>query len=170
MIVWTVCSGFSGRSLIGLYAWSRNLLPIVVSKSGNPQSRDLILQLVKKLSAPKARSVLVNGAVRKGERLIPPPAFETLLRATFPSSARLKTMERFETIYPTLREVALGGSTGSKEMKQVSQQRFNFTIRAAGEDNPELSKEAAGISVWCFSQSTECYKQWFLKSFLSTLE
>jgi hypothetical protein len=27
-------------------------------------------------------------------------------------------------------------------------------------DNPELSKEAAGIVVWCFSQSTECYKQW----------
>lgn len=37
-----------GDLSVGLYAWSRNLLPIVVSKSGNPQSRDLVLQLVEK--------------------------------------------------------------------------------------------------------------------------
>jgi hypothetical protein len=43
------------------------------------------------LSAPKARSILVSGAVRKGERLMPPSALEILLRATFPpSSARIK--------------------------------------------------------------------------------
>ena len=43
------------------------------------------------MSTPKARPVLVNGAVRKGERLIPPSAFETLIRVTFPtSSARVK--------------------------------------------------------------------------------
>jgi hypothetical protein len=116
------------------------------------------------LSTPKARPVLVNGAVRKGERLIPPPAFETLIRVTFPSSNRVKVdvqlalvffafgfvialklsnrcqyvafiqaTERFEAIYPILREVALGGSPGSKAMKQVSQQIFSFAIKAAGE-------------------------------------
>lgn len=43
------------------------------------------------LCAPKARPVLVNGAVRKGERLIPPPAFEILIRVTFPpASTRVK--------------------------------------------------------------------------------
>ena len=43
------------------------------------------------LSTPKARPILVNGAVRKGERLIPPSSFEILMRITFPaSSARLK--------------------------------------------------------------------------------
>ena len=43
------------------------------------------------LSAPKAKSILVSGAVRKGERLMPPSALEILLRATFPpSSARIK--------------------------------------------------------------------------------
>lgn len=43
------------------------------------------------LSTPKARSILINGAVRKGERLIPPSAFEILMRVTFPaSSARVK--------------------------------------------------------------------------------
>jgi hypothetical protein len=42
------------------------------------------------LSTPEAQPVLVNGAVRKGEQLIPPRAFETLIRVTFPSSNRLK--------------------------------------------------------------------------------
>jgi len=37
-----------GDLSVGLYAWARNLLPIVISKSGNPQSRDLVLQLVEK--------------------------------------------------------------------------------------------------------------------------
>lgn len=45
------------------------------------------------MSTPKARQVLVNGAVRKGERLIPPSAFEILMRVTFPaSSARMKVV------------------------------------------------------------------------------
>ncbi|WJX48841.1 hypothetical protein P8452_35350 [Trifolium repens] len=80
-----------GDLSVGLYAWSRNLLPIVVGKSGNPQSRDFVLQLVEKiLSTPEAQPVLVNGAVRKGEQLIPPPAFDTLIRVTFPSSNRVK--------------------------------------------------------------------------------
>ncbi|XP_014509092.1 uncharacterized protein LOC106768440 [Vigna radiata var. radiata] len=162
VIVWMIAQASVGDLSVGLYAWARNLLPIVIGKSGNPQSRDLVLQLVEKiLSTPKARPVLVNSAVRKGERLIPPSAFEILLRVTFPpSSTRVKATERFEAVYATLKEVALGGSTGSKAMKQVSLQIFNFAIKAAGENNPELSKEAAGILVWCLSQNTECYKQW----------
>ncbi|KAK7359491.1 hypothetical protein VNO77_01451 [Canavalia gladiata] len=162
LIVWMITQASVGDLSVGLYAWARNLLPLVIGKSGNPQSRDLVLQLVEKiLSTPKARPVLVNGAVRKGERLIPPSAFEILIRVTFPpSSTRVKATERFEAIYPTLKEVALGGSTGSKAMKQVSLQILNFAIKAAGENNPELSKEAAGIFIWCLSQSTECYKHW----------
>ncbi|OIW00746.1 hypothetical protein TanjilG_09715 [Lupinus angustifolius] len=162
VIVWIVAQASLGDLSVGLYAWVRNLLPIVSSKSGNPQSRDLILQLVEKiLSTPKARPILVNGAVRKGERLIPPSAFEILVRVTFPtSSARVKATERFETIYPTLKEVALGGSPGSKAMKQVSQQIFSFAIKAAGENYPELSKEAADIFIWSLGQSTESYRQW----------
>ncbi|RDX75159.1 Transmembrane protein 214-A, partial [Mucuna pruriens] len=170
VIVWIIAQVAVGDLSVGLHAWARNLLPIVIGKSGNPQSRDLVLQLVERiLSTPKARPVLVNSAVRKGERLIPPPAFEILIRVTFPpSSTRVKVdaqlvsyaTERFEAIYPTLKEVALGGSVGSKAMKQVSLQIFSFAIKAAGENNPELSKEAAGIFIWCLSQSTECYKQW----------
>ena len=45
------------------------------------------------LSTPKAHQVLVNSAVRKGERLIPPSVFEILIRVTFPaSSARMKVV------------------------------------------------------------------------------
>ncbi|KAK7368540.1 hypothetical protein VNO80_10567 [Phaseolus coccineus] len=162
VIVWMIAQASVGDLSVGLYAWARNLLPIVIGKSGNPQSRDLVLQMVEKiLSTPKARPVLVNSAVRKGERLIPPSAFEILLRVTFPpSSTRVKATERFEAVYATLKEVALGGSTGSKAMKQVSLQIFNFAFKAAGENNPDLSKEAAGIVIWCLSQNTECYKQW----------
>ncbi|KAL9328952.1 hypothetical protein ACSQ67_003955 [Phaseolus vulgaris] len=162
VIVWMIAQASVGDLSVGLYAWARNLLPIVIGKSGNPQSKDLVLQLVEKiLSTPKARPVLVNSAVRKGERLIPPSAFEILLRVTFPpSSTRVKATERFEAVYAILKEVALGGSTGSKAMKQVSLQIFNFAFKAAGENNPDLSKEAAGIVIWCLSQNTECYKQW----------
>lgn len=37
------------------------------------------------LSSPKARSILINGAVKKGERLVPPSALEVLMRVTFPA-------------------------------------------------------------------------------------
>ncbi|CAK9152285.1 unnamed protein product, partial [Ilex paraguariensis] len=137
----------------------------------NPQSRDLVLQLVERiLSAPKARTILVNGAVRKGERLMPPLALDLLLRVTFPaSSARVKATERFEAIYPTLKEVALAGSPGSKAMKQVSQQILTFAMKAAGEGIPELSREATSIFIWCLTQNPDCYKQWD-KIYIDNLE
>ncbi|KAF7827640.1 transmembrane protein 214-B-like [Senna tora] len=162
VIVWMIGQASVGDLSVGLYAWARNLLPIVSSKSGNPLCRDLVLQLVEKiLCTSKARSILLNSAVRKGERLIPPSSFEILMRLTFPvSSARVKATERFEAIYHVMKEVALAGSHGSKAMKQTSQQIFKFAIKAAGESNPGLSKEAAGVIIWCLSQSTECYKQW----------
>lgn len=45
----------------------------------------------------------------------------------------MQATERFEAVYPTLRAVALAGSTGSKAMKQVSLQILSFAIKAAGE-------------------------------------
>ncbi|XP_022984678.1 uncharacterized protein LOC111482886 [Cucurbita maxima] len=162
VLVWMIVQACQADLAIGLYAWAHNLLPIVSGRSINPQSRDLILQLVERiLSSPKARTILVNGAVRKGERLIPPSSFETLLRVTFPaSSARVKATERFEAIYPTLKEVALAGSPGSKAMKQVSQQIFSFAAKAAGESVSALSGEATNVFIWCLTQNGDCYKQW----------
>jgi len=51
------------------------------------------------LSVPKARSILLNGAVRKGERLVPPASFDLFMRATFPvSSARVKVPSVISTL------------------------------------------------------------------------
>ena len=41
-------------------------------------------------------------------------------------------------MYPTLKEVALAGSSGSKAMKQVLLQIMKFSIKAAGEGNQTL--------------------------------
>ncbi|MBA0847985.1 hypothetical protein Goshw_026445 [Gossypium schwendimanii] len=161
--VWMIAQATQGDLAVGLYMWVHILLPMLSGKSScNPQSRDLILQLVERIiSSPKARPILVNGAVRKGDRLVPPSALDILMRLTFPApSARVKATERFEAIYPTLKEVALAGSPGSKAMKQVAQQILSYAVKAAGEGLPELSKEASDVFIWCLTQNPECYKQW----------
>lgn len=163
LITWMISQACQGDLVIGLFTWVRYLLPLVYGKSNpNPQSRDLLLQLVERiLSAPKARPILLNGAVRKGERLVTPSALEVLWEATFPvSSSRIKATERFEVIYPTLKEIALAGSLGSKAMKPVAQQLLSASARAASTDNAKLCKEATDIFIWCLTQTTDCFKQW----------
>ncbi|KAH9619788.1 hypothetical protein KSS87_006628 [Heliosperma pusillum] len=172
MIIWMICQASQGDLAVGLYAWAHNLLPLLNSKStNNPLNRDLILQLVERiLAVPKARTILVNNAVRRGERLIPPAELEILMRATFPvSSTRMKATERFESAYPVLKEVALAGAAGSKAMKQVSLQIFGFSITAAGEGNPELAKEATNLVLWCLDQNSDIYKHWD-KIYLDSIE
>lgn len=161
--VWMISQACQGDLVVGLYMWVQVLLPLLSSKSScNPQSRDLILQLVERiLSSPKSRPILLNGAVRKGERIVPPSAFELLMRVTFPApSARVKATERFEAVYPILKEVALACSPGSKAMKQLTQQMLNITMKAVGEGVPDLSREASDIFVWCLTQNPDCNKQW----------
>ncbi|KAL5994617.1 hypothetical protein ACLOJK_024670 [Asimina triloba] len=163
VIVWMIAQACQGDLVVGMQAWVQKLLPIVTgTASSNPQSRDLILQLLERvLSSPKARSILLNGAVRKGERLVPPFALELLMQVAFPApSSRVKATERFEKVYPTLKGVALAGSPGSKAMKQVTQQLLPLAVKAIRAENPELSNEAADIFIWCLSQNTDCYKQW----------
>ncbi|KAI6691467.1 hypothetical protein NL676_028295 [Syzygium grande] len=162
IIVWVILQASQGDLVVGLYMWVHLLLPLLCGKSCNPQSRDLILQLVERmLSSPKARPIILNGAIRKGERLIPPASLDQLMKVTFPApSTRVKATERFEAIYPTLKEVALAGSSGSKAMKQVALQISNYAIKAAGEGIPDLSNEASNIFIWCLSQNNECYKHW----------
>lgn len=163
VLVWVTSQAFHGDMCVGLYLWAHWILPLLAGKSGsNPQARDLILQSVERiLSAPKARTVLINGAVRKGERLVPPSALDLLLRVTFPApSARVKATERFEKIYPTLKEIAFAGSPGSKAMKQLSQQIFPIAVKVSGEGIPSLSQEGTDLFVWCLSQNVDCYRQW----------
>lgn len=163
VIVWMVVQASQGDLPAGLYLWAHHVLPILKGKGGsNPLSRDLVLQLVERiLAVPKARGILLNNASKKGERLIPPAALDLLLRFTFPSSsARVKATERFEAIYPLLKDVALAGSPGSKAMRQVALQIQTIAVKAAGEGIPVLSDEASSIFVWCLTQNPECYKQW----------
>ncbi|XP_057970475.1 uncharacterized protein LOC131159515 [Malania oleifera] len=163
VIVWVIAQACQGDLTVGLYMWVRILLPILSSKSSsNPQSRDLILQLAERiLSLPKARPILLNGSVKKGERLVPPSALELLMRISFTApSARVKATERFQAVYPTLKDVALAGTPGSKTMKLLSLQIFPFAIKAAGEGLTDLSKEAGDICIWCLTQNPSCYKQW----------
>ncbi|XP_031477415.1 uncharacterized protein LOC116248647 [Nymphaea colorata] len=162
VLVWVIAQACQGDIAVGMALWVQILLPLAVGKSSNPHSRDLALQLLERiLSSPKAKPVLLNGAVRKGERLVPPAALDLLMQATFPSSsARIKATERFESVYPFLKELALAGSPGSKAMKQVAMQIFPMSFSAISKNNPELSGEAAGIFIWCLSQNSECYKHW----------
>ncbi|GAA0166683.1 hypothetical protein LIER_21786 [Lithospermum erythrorhizon] len=165
VFVWMITQASQGDLVVGLFAWAHFLLPLLSTKAyNNPQSRDLILQLVERiLSSPKARTILVNGAVRKGERVVPPAALELLMHATFPApSARVKdkTTERFEAVYPTLKEVALSVSPGSKAMKQLTQQIIPIAIKAAGGGVPDQSREGSELFIWCLMKNPECYKQW----------
>ncbi|GMN28496.1 hypothetical protein TIFTF001_002076 [Ficus carica] len=161
--VWLISQASVGDLAVGLYMWAHFLLPMLSSRStSNPPSRDLILQLVERiLSAQKARNILINGAVRRGERLVPPSALDILMRATFPApSARVKATGRFAAVYHTLKEIALAGSPESKAMKQTTQQILTFAVKAIEEDTSDLSREASDIFIWCLTQNSRCYKQW----------
>lgn len=163
VLVWVITQACQGDLVVGLFLWVHFLFPMLTGKSNsNPQSRDLILQVVERItSSPKARTILLNGAVRKGERVVPPSSLELLMRATFPaSSARVKATERFEAVYPLLKEVALSVSSGSKAMKQITQQILPFAIKAAGEGSPELAREASDLFIWCLTENPDSYKQW----------
>ncbi|XP_009801039.1 uncharacterized protein LOC142167941 [Nicotiana tabacum] len=163
VMIWAITQACQGDLIVGLFMWVHFLLPMLSSKSNsNPQARDLILQLAERIvSLPKARAILMNGAVRKGERVVPPSALEVLMRITFPSpSARIKATERFEAVYPILKEVALVASPGSKAMKQITQQIMLFAIKAVAEGVPELTREASELSMWCLTQNPDCYKLW----------
>ncbi|CAH8389207.1 unnamed protein product [Eruca vesicaria subsp. sativa] len=156
--VWMMAQASQGDLSVGLHAWAHTLLPLVADKKCNAQSREYILQLIENiLSNPEARTVLVNGTLSEGKRLIPPHAFEGLLRLTFPaSSARVKDTERFEAIYPFLKEVALAGAP----MQQVTQQIFTSTLKLAGEGNPILAKEATSIAIWLVAEDADCFNLW----------
>ncbi|KAJ0962718.1 hypothetical protein J5N97_027840 [Dioscorea zingiberensis] len=163
IIIWSIGQASQGDLVIGMYLWAHYLLPSICGKSSvNPQYRDWVLQLVERiLSGTKARSILLNGAVRKGERLVPPSALDLLMRSAFPApSARVKATDRFNAVYPTLKELALAGSPGTKTTKQASQQLLPYAIKAMQGDNPELIKEATDVFFWCLAQNAECYKQW----------
>ncbi|XP_023635035.1 uncharacterized protein LOC17877831 [Capsella rubella] len=163
VIFWMMAQASQGDLSAGLYSWACNLLPLVGNNNCySPQAMDLILQFVEMiLLNPEAQTILVNEAVREGERLIPPSSFKILVQHTFPaSSSRVEATKRFEAIYPLLKEVALApeSSTGSNAVKQI----FTFSLRLAGEcyGNPVLAKEAIAIAICCMTKNVDCFKHW----------
>lgn len=165
IIAWVINQASQGDLVSGMFYWSHSLFPVLCAKSGNPQSRDLVLQLLERFlttpNASKARGILLNGAVRRGERLVPAGTFDLFMRGAFPvPNARVKATERFEAAYPIIKELALAGPPGSKTVRQAAQQLLPLAVKAMQEKNAELSREAADIFIWCLTQSPECYKQW----------
>ncbi|XP_013602908.1 PREDICTED: uncharacterized protein LOC106310222 [Brassica oleracea var. oleracea] len=123
VIIWMMAQASQGDLCAGLYSWVRNLLPLVANNKdySSSQSTHLILQFVEMIlsSNPEARAVLLNGAVRHGEWLIPPCSFEMLVRLTFPARVEEAT-ERFQAIYPLLKEVALAPDTSADALNRYS--------------------------------------------------
>ncbi|XP_042472190.1 uncharacterized protein LOC122054826 [Zingiber officinale] len=151
---------FEGEGYEAMHVQGRRWSGDMGGRSDCRHSKATFWLYFKILSGPKARTILLNGAVRKGERIVPLAVLDLLMRATFPAStARVKATERFETFYPTLKELALTGS-GTKTTKQASQQLLPFAIQAIQENNSELTKEATDLFIWCLTQNAECYKQW----------
>ncbi|CAM6089854.1 unnamed protein product [Calypogeia fissa] len=163
-LAWAYGQAAQGDLVAGMALWVQNLLPLAVGKVSNPASRDIALQFIENVlltNARKARTVLLNGATRKGERLVPPTALETIMKATFPSeSAKTKATERFQAVYPLLKELALAGSLRSKATKPVAQQLLPLSLTIAAEDNEALQQEAISCFVWSLAQNSDCYKQW----------
>lgn len=167
--VWMMAQASSpGDLCLGLYSWAHNLLPLVSVSSKKrcciPQSMDLVLQFVEEiLSRPRARTILVDGALRERDPLIPVSSFEILVRLTFPApSARVKSTERVEAIYPLLKDVTLspfmpGESNALKQM-------FTFSLRSARRGivtgNPVLAEEATSIAIWCVIETVDCFEHW----------
>lgn len=163
IVAWVIAQASQGDLVSGMFCWAHSLFPTICGKSSvNPQSRDIVLQLLERFYSPiKAQAILLNGAIRKGERLIPPSAFDLFMRCAFPlSNARVKATERFEVYYLKIKELTLAGHPGSKSVKQAAQQLLPLSVKAMQENNAELTREAADVFIWCLTQSAESYKQW----------
>lgn len=163
-LAWAYGQAAHGDLVAGMQAWVQNLLPLACGKASTPASRDLALQFSESIlfcNTKKAMAILQNGASRKGERLVPATSLDALLRATFPSEAtRTKATERFEKIYPLLKELALFGPPKSKSTRAVAQQILPLCLDCASEDVPALASEACNIFIWCLSENPDCFKQW----------
>lgn len=163
-LAWAYGQAAQGDLVAGMQIWVQNLLPLACGKASTPASRDAALQFAESIlfsNMKKSKAILQNGASRKGERLVPPAALDALMHATFPSVAtRTKATERFEGIYPLLKELALFGPRRSKATRAVAQQLLPLCLESASEDASGLISEACSTFIWCLSESPDCFKQW----------
>jgi hypothetical protein len=163
-LVWVYGQAAQGDLVVGMHMWVQNLLPLAVGKSSTPALRDTALQFLESVlfaNLKKARPILLNGVSRKGERLVPAASLDSVMRAAFPAeSARTKAADRFQAVYPLIRELALAGSQNSKTTRPVAQQLLPLSVAALSQDVEALAQEACSNFIWCLSQNTDCYLQW----------
>ncbi|KAF8090811.1 hypothetical protein N665_0466s0015 [Sinapis alba] len=149
-----------------LYSWAHNLLPLVTIS--NNKRCCIVVSLSHWISImlhPKAQTILVDGALREGEPLIPLPSFEILVRLTlYAPTERVKSAKRLEATYPLLKDVALsperaGGNNAKKHLP-------SFALRSARKGvvigNHVLAKIATSIATWCVSENIDCFKHWYI--------
>ncbi|CAA7049493.1 unnamed protein product [Microthlaspi erraticum] len=173
-IVWMTAQVAQVDICTGLHSWACNLLPLVRDKfQCDPRSMNLIMHLMEKvLSHPLSRGMLLRNAARPGKpRLFPVTSFEILLPLTFRASFEKvnEDTERFEKVYPLLKEVALSDAPGIEEMKKVTQHIFAFSFKFAGGGNAVLAKEATSIAIWCLTKNVDCCNHWD-KVYMDNLE
>jgi hypothetical protein len=163
-LVWVYGQSAQRDLVVGMHMWVQNLLPLAVGKSSTPALRDTALQFVESVifvNLKKARPILLNGVSRKGERLVPAASLDSVMRASFPAeSARTKAADRFQAVYPLIKELALAGSQNSKSARPVAQQLLPLSVAALSQDVEALQQEACSNFIWCLSQNTDCYQQW----------
>eukprot|EP00850_Spirogloea_muscicola_P002674 SM000010S04312 [mRNA] locus=s10:918577:922143:+ [translate_table: standard] len=163
-MIWVYSQAALGDLVIGMMLWIQNVAPLACGNATSPLSRDLALQLLESVileNTMKARAVLVKGASRKGERVVPPAALNIVMRASFPSpSAKTKASDRFQSVYPLVREIALAGGMTSRATKPVALQLFPLSLVAAAEEPGALVNEACSLIVWSLAHNSDCYKQW----------
>ncbi|GBG81742.1 hypothetical protein CBR_g33920 [Chara braunii] len=164
ILAWVYTQVAHGDLVSGVFLWARNLVTLAGNKSATPLSRDLALQFFEGMvvgNLKKAKPMLMNGASKKGERLIPAASLDLIMRLAYPSeTAQTKATERFLAIYPVVKEAALAGASRSKTLKAAAAQLFPLSLSVVGEDNETLVEEGCKNAVWCLSQNPDCYRQW----------
>lgn len=97
LLVWACGQVASVDLILGMWLWVRTLLPLAVGPKTNPLARDLALTFFESVickNLSKARSTLINGASKKGERVVPPAALVALMRAACPPEAAQTKVSR----------------------------------------------------------------------------
>ncbi|CAI5966879.1 unnamed protein product [Closterium sp. NIES-64] len=136
----------SGGSVSGMALLVSNLMPFTSGKQGSPVGRDVTLTYFQTVllrgNERKARAVLLNGAFRKGERLVPYSTLDQFLRLAFPPSLCPHQGHRPASLHST-------------RFLRISRSQ------ARAEPKPEaLAQEASSLFVWCLAENPDCYLQW----------
>ncbi|CAH2037889.1 unnamed protein product [Thlaspi arvense] len=162
LTVWMIAQASRLCSNLGLFSWTRNLLPLLGDCDSH--STELILRLVENILDDPMPDMkpLVYIPAWHFQPLIPADSMEMLLRLRFPASQEATT--RVASIYTKLKDVALV-CEGAQQSEDALKEMFAVCLRLSGEEgNPDLAKEAESIAIWCLKKNlvagTGSKKEW----------